>query len=415
MQDFQKRRFVAFVGVRAGLEELLDWLKAQDIYSLLISSKCTLKESLTYDYCLDVDLDDEAAVIDAIKALPSWVELACFYTTNEYRVPVAAKLANYFKVGKSVAVDGAVNCRNKKLVRKILFDNGLSKLKYKLVKSSKEVMAASMFLRFPVIVKPSNDAGSRFVFKCDDMLEACAAVNEITANTTNYVGQSIDPEILIEEMAVGPEYSVESCTVNGVTHVIAITQKETSGPPRFIEQSHFVPALFDSEQEQRIKQLVIQSHQRVGIDNVVTHTEFKLTPSGPEIIEINGRPGGDHIPELVKYTTGICLSELGAHIAMGNEFETYVKHPVIAESAAVQFFLANENGEVEYMAPKTVMPQIVKSQITVQPNSQVVETTNNYNRLGYVLAISSNNDALQVTQNYIDSIGFKVTANGCCT
>lgn len=414
MQEIQKKRFVAFVGVRAGLDDLLHWLKGQGVHSLLISQDISLKESLRYDYCLDIDTDQEDELIEAINRLPEWLELNCFYTTNEYRVPAAAKLAAYFGIGNGIALDGAVNCRNKKLVRRILFDNQLSSLKYKLVQSAREVMAASMGLKFPVIVKPSNEAGSRFVFKCDDMMSACDAVAHISNNSTNYVGQQIDAEILIEEMAVGPEYSVESCTVDGQTTVIAITQKETSGPPNFIEQSHMVPAELSDEVMTKVKHLIEQSHQLVGIDNVITHSEFKLTEHGPEIIEINGRPGGDHIPELVKYTTGICLSELGAHIAMGGSLQNYQRYPVAAESAAVQFFLASQDGDVNYQ-PLAELPEGIKvSQITVPPGSSVVKTTSNYNRLGYVLAISSNDCALKLTEQYIESLAFKVAPQSCC-
>ncbi len=414
MLKTEKRKFVVFVGVRAGLEDLLVWLKTQGYHSLLMSKSPSLKEAFSYDYCLDVDINDYDTSVEAINALPEWIELACFYTTNEYRVPTAAKLATELGIGQAIALDGATNCRNKKLVRKILHDNGLSKLNFKLVTNTKEVMAASMSLNFPVIVKPSNDAGSRFVFKCDDMMAACEAVSEICSNTTNYAGQDIDPEILIEEMAEGPEYSVEAYTANGNTEVIAITQKETSGAPYFIEKSHLVPAQLENTLVEEVTMLIKQAHKLVGINNVVTHTEFKLTKSGPEIIEINGRPGGDHIPELVKHTTGICLNELGAHIALGRKIESYTKHPVQANSAAVKFLLAEDEGYVSYQTDIPEHNGILTVQLSVKPGASVIKTSNNYNRLGYVLGVSSTSSALDITTQYIDSMHMNFAPKGCC-
>lgn len=43
----------------------------------------------------------------------------------------------------------------------------------------------------------------------------------------------------------------------------------------------------------RIVDLVRAAHQVLGVSARMTHTEVKLTPSAPEIIEINGRLGGD--------------------------------------------------------------------------------------------------------------------------
>lgn len=49
----------------------------------------------------------------------------------------------------------------------------------------------------------------------------------------------------------------------------------------------------------------------------VQHVEMRLTHTGPAIIEVNGRIGGDHIGKLVLLATGIDLPRAAADVAAG--------------------------------------------------------------------------------------------------
>ena len=49
----------------------------------------------------------------------------------------------------------------------------------------------------------------------------------------------------------------------------------------------------------------------------VLHIEIKLTASGPEIVEVNGRVGGRGVPELIRRQTGVDLHALACEIALG--------------------------------------------------------------------------------------------------
>jgi hypothetical protein len=52
----------------------------------------------------------------------------------------------------------------------------------------------------------------------------------------------------------------------------------------------------------------------------ILHTEIKLTPAGPRVIEVNGRVGG-FIPELARQAAGIDLVDVGLRIALGERVE----------------------------------------------------------------------------------------------
>jgi len=78
----------------------------------------------------------------------------------------------------------------------------------------------------PVVVKPSNDAGSNLVLRCDTEEEVVVAVENIKKNSINWVGQELDPDVIIEEYLDGPEFSIESCTIDGKRPFLRLRQAD---------------------------------------------------------------------------------------------------------------------------------------------------------------------------------------------
>ncbi len=55
----------------------------------------------------------------------------------------------------------------------------------------------------------------------------------------------------------------------------------------------------------------------VGLDHGVVHTELRMTSAGPRIIEINPRPAGNQITELIRLVTGVDLPRVAVELALG--------------------------------------------------------------------------------------------------
>ena len=65
------------------------------------------------------------------------------------------------------------------------------------------------------------------------------------------------------------------------------------------------------------RDILQRAHAALGFTEGFTHTEFRLTPLGPKVIEMNPRLGGDLIPYLGKGTTGIDPALAAAAVAVG--------------------------------------------------------------------------------------------------
>jgi S-sulfo-L-cysteine synthase (3-phospho-L-serine-dependent) len=383
----QKDRAIIVIGLRSEENEI-GCVKALGYRVLFFNTSITLDNALIVDVPVEIDLNDDALVIAKARVLSEKFDIHAVYTLNEYRVPLAARIASALNLPHGLSHEAALNCRNKKNTRQLLAQQGVGSANFVLVRTPQEGISALKQFTLPVIVKPSNDAGSNLVACCETPQDVWDAVEAIQAYSENWVGQVLDPEILLEEYLDGPEFSVEACTASGKTHIIAITAKQTTPAPLAIEVGHTVPAPLPESAVVAIHQVVIDALAALGVMDTVTHTEVKLTATGPKIIEVNARPGGDKIPLLVKAVTGYDLRELSLHLALGGSWANAPRHAVTTSSASVRFLVAERSGTVRlnHSESVTTTPGLHQLNLDIQDGNFVEQTTNNYNRLGYFIA-----------------------------
>ena len=86
-------------------------------------------------------------------------------------------------------------------------------------------------------------------------------------------------DVVVEEYMEGPEVSVETLTVDGICHVIQITDKLTTGAPHFVEMGHSQPSQLSPNIQKRIKdEGIIDALKEKGIQNgdLVRIGDFEL-------------------------------------------------------------------------------------------------------------------------------------------
>ncbi|CAM4439368.1 ATP-grasp domain-containing protein [Paenibacillus tarimensis] len=380
-----KGEWAVVVGRRDQVEEI-DFIQKLGYKVVLLNSVISMEDALNADLPVEVDLNDETEVLRKVSGLAERCRIGAVYTCNEYRLILGAKIAEALNLPHALSVEAARNCRSKARTRALLREHNVNPVAFKLVRSPAEALQAlgGSEISLPVIVKPSNDAGSHMVRRCESLEEVWEAVEAIQSSGKNWVGQPLEADILIEEFIEGPEFSVECCTVNGITRVIAVTAKETAG---MIETGHLVPAPLAEEDRQAIEALVTEALKVLGVDYIVSHTEVKLSAGGPKIIEVNARMGGDQIHRLVEAVTGYDLRKLAFHIAAGGTLEDAPRDLPAADSAQIAFLLAGQSGIVRLRSEAVSgMEGVQELKLLVEDGQHVKASHSNYNRLGYVIA-----------------------------
>lgn len=147
----------------------------------------------------------------------------------------------------------------------------------------------------PAVLKPAHGGGSRNTFFVEDAGEGLALARTLLAE--DRPGLVAGGTLVLEEYlpgrdtgAFGDYVSVESVVRDGTVLDIAVTGKFPMVPP-FRETGRFWPSPLEPAEEHLARDLARRSVEALGIREGLTHTEIKLTPDGPRLIEVNGRLG----------------------------------------------------------------------------------------------------------------------------
>ena len=234
------------------------------------------------------------------------------------------------------SVESTARCTNKHAMRMALERAGDPSPRSILVDGDTDPTAYG--LAWPVIVKPTDRSGSRgirLVKRPEDLAEAVREARE----------QSFEKRVLVEEFAEGKEYSVEYISFRGKHTFLAVTEKFTTGAPRFIETGHREPAPLSEDTRARIRQVVEHALDTLGVENGASHSEVKIDGEGRiRIIEIGARMGGDCIgSDLVPLSTGMDFVGMVIRVACGEAPDfTRIREPMAVESV---FLLTREDLE----------------------------------------------------------------------
>ncbi|MFI1369886.1 acetyl-CoA carboxylase biotin carboxylase subunit family protein [Streptomyces griseochromogenes] len=279
--------------------------------ALIDSKPPSWQQHLVVDHEV-ADTHDPAAVVAAGLALAARHPIAGVVTWDEYTLVPSAELAARLGVpGNSAAAMTA--CRDKATSRRLFAEHNVPSATSTRVGILAEATAAALRTGFPVVLKPSSHAASIGVVRVDTP-EGLPAAWEFAATGAGEQG----PEgsgVLVEEYLSGPEISVECVTQHGVTTALAVTREEVAFPPYFEEVGHTVDAGDPLLPE--VAPVAVQAVRALGVTAGVQHVEMRLTASGPRIIEVNARIGGDLIGTLVRLATGLDLPRIAGDVACG--------------------------------------------------------------------------------------------------
>jgi biotin carboxylase len=299
---------------------------------LLQSGPATWQRPYVVD-AIEVDLDDPDAVLTAAQQCRRQHDLGGVLTYDETRVRLAAEVAARLGIAHLDA-GAAERCRDKLASRRAFFRSGVPSARVRHVSSLAEARSAADEIGYPVVLKPRALAGSIGVVRVDGPTELPAAF--ATARTAELEGVTALDGVLVEEYLEGPEISVDCAVLDGRVAITALARKYSAFEPYFEEVGHVVAPGEDHRLPlDRIREVVASAHHALGIDRGVTHTEVRLTPTGPRIVEVNARLGGDLIPYLAGLATGVDLPVAAAQIALGHWPDL---QPVRSRAAAVRFF-----------------------------------------------------------------------------
>jgi biotin carboxylase len=309
-----ERLVVVGSGGRPYREYSFQSLRAHYNLSAVLSAEPTWQREYLDSYIV-ADLSDPLAIADAVLSLagpgnPSVAVLTWDETAVEATAEAAAKLGL-----PQLSAEAARACRDKYATRSLMSEAGLGAVRHRLVTTADQAVAAADEFGYPVVLKPRALAGSIGVTRADDESQVREAFT--LADGAAFATLPTGHGILVEEYLDGPEISIDSAVHDGAVHIVHIARKRLGFTPYFEEVGHLVAASYDEPWTDEVRALVTGAHRVLGVTTGVTHAEVRLTSRGPRLIELNARLGGDLIPFISSFATGIDLVRAAAELAFG--------------------------------------------------------------------------------------------------
>ncbi len=172
---------------------------------------------------------------------------------------------------------------------------------------------------YPLIVKPTDSAGSKGCTRVDSLKN----LNDALIHAMEY---SLSGHIIVEEFITQHGCSSDSdCfTINGKLNFISFSaqhfDKNAANP--YTPSAFSWPSTYTDEQEKELKSELQRLISLLGMKTTVYNIETRIGENGKAyIMEVSPRGGGNRLCEMIRYATGVDLITAAVRAAVGDSVE----------------------------------------------------------------------------------------------
>ena len=289
--------------------------------------------------------------------------------------------------------------QNKDRFRNFLTRHGFNVPKAKGFASVEEAMADTYWYPWPVIVKPTDSAGSKGVTRVD-RLECLEAALKVASE------HSLSGRIIVEEFIEKQGCSSDSdCfSVDGQLKFVSFSAQrfDEDAPNPYTPSAFSWPSTFTKEQEaeltSEIQRLLILLGMRTSIYNIETRVGVN---GKPYIMEVSPRGGGNRLAEMVRYATGVDLITNAVRAAVGEEIVGVEQKPYNGHWAEVVLH-TNKPGFFQgiKISPR-IKDKIVDLNLWVKNGGAISSFSGANNTIGtMIFRLKSEEELKDFVQNY---------------
>lgn len=265
-----------------------------------------------------VSTTDKEAVLKV--ALDENVDGVLAYASDP-AAPTAAYVAEKLGLPGSPYESVEILC-NKDKFRNFLSKNGFCTPKARgytsIADASADIKAG--FFKLPVIVKPVDSSGSKGVGRIDSAKEADEKLNYAMSFSR---GRRIIVEEFVEKL--GYQIAGDGLSIDGKLVFRYFANDHFN--PKCVNPFVPISASFPYEQPKKVQEKIHNEIQRLLTAlNMKTSTynfDMRIDKDyNVYLMEVAPRDGGNYIPDVIKYATGVDLVECSVKAAMGERIDT---------------------------------------------------------------------------------------------
>lgn len=207
--------------------------------------------------------------------------------------------------------------QNKDRFRNFLTQHGFNVPKAKGFSSIEDAMSEKYWYPWPVIVKPTDSAGSKGVTRVDRWEDLKAALEVAFEH-------SLSKRVIVEEFIekAGCSSDTDSFSIDGELKFVSFSAQrfDEHAPNPYTPSAYSWPSTMTKAQEaelaSEIQRLLKLLNMRTSIYNIETRVG---TNGKPYIMEVSPRGGGNRLAEMLRFATGVDLITNAVRAAVGDE------------------------------------------------------------------------------------------------
>lgn len=216
--------------------------------------------------------------------------------------------------------------QNKDLFRKFLTENNFKVPKAKGYSNWEDVENEKTLWEYPIIVKPTDSAGSKGVTKVE-------SYNELKDAVEFALECSISKNIIIEDFieSKGCSSDSDSFSLNGELKFVSFSaqrfDKDAANP--YTPSAYSWPSTFSTEQEDELRKELQRLMTLLKMNTSVYNIETRVGKDGNcYIMEVSPRGGGNRLSEMVRYSTGVDLITNAVKACVGYQVDEISQNPL---------------------------------------------------------------------------------------
>lgn len=296
------QKVLAIIGAGVGALPIIEKAKEMGVITVAYARNDSLAKDL-----VDIFVEENDFDIHFIANSCRKLHIDGVMASSELSTEVAAKVAHELGLPGNDVEQGFAG-KNKYVMRtRVAHLQSVKQPKFSLYDEH------NTYTSFPVVVKSVDSCGKKGIsiaYNADDFVKAVHESQNVSS----------DGSALVEEyLKGGQEYSIE-CLSNGkgMHYVIQYTEKESAGPPHFVEVAHHQPANLSDSLKKRIDIAVFDILEVLGLNCGMAHLELKIIDNEIYFIEVGARGGGGHISDvLTPLSTGFDYYKAAIECSLG--------------------------------------------------------------------------------------------------
>lgn len=291
--------------------------------------------------------------------------------------------------------------QNKDRFRAFLTQNGFNVPKAKGYSNLSDALADADNFDYPVIVKPTDLAGSKGVSRVDDKQHLKMAA-EYALN------KSLSGKIIIEDFIEkqGCSSDTDSFSEDGKLKFVSFNAQhfDTNAANPYTPAAYSWPSTFTKEQEayltSEIQRLLSLLEMKTNIYNIETRIG---TNGKPYIMELTPRGGGNRLCEMLHYATGVDMITAMTRYIVGDSLPIIEQKPYNGHWAEV-ILHADKSGIFDHLEIASDLPaEVVEEDLWVKKGKKVHCFEGANDAIGtLVLKFNNENEMVNVINNISD-------------